>query len=76
MRGSKFSGFGFPALNDAGRVAFSAGIGPMIPIGVGVYTGDGGPLTLVASSEARAFGNLWNAAINDAGTVALRLGDK
>jgi len=65
-----FSGFGLPAINDVGTVAFSAGLGPVIPTGNGLYTSTGGELTLVADSKGGVFGNLSNPAINSRGTVA------
>lgn len=66
--GSPFRGFNvFPAINDAGTVAFEASVeGDGV---TGIFTGNGGPVTLVADSTG-PLGFLARAAINEAGAVA------
>lgn len=64
-----FSGLGqFVSINDAGTVAFTAGLAAG---GVGFFTGAGGPITTIADSSgpiSTFTGGV--AVINDAGTVA------
>lgn len=61
-----------PAINDAGTVAYWARLGTAGSFTFGIFAGDGGPLTAIATSgsEFAFFGNV--PAINDDGTVAFQ----
>jgi ATP-binding cassette subfamily B protein len=67
--GSPFSAFGFnSAINNDGTVAFNADLRTG---GRGIFTGRGGPLTLIATDTSGSISSLISApTINDAGTVA------
>jgi hypothetical protein len=68
-----FIAFGqFPALNNNGTVAFQGiqGVfGPSLP---GIFTGNGGPITTIASTANAPFTAFGPASINDAGSVAFK----
>jgi hypothetical protein len=61
-------GLGAPSINAAGTVAFSALLAQHGSPGA-VFTGTGGPLRTVASTDGGSFTSFENVAINDAGTV-------
>ena len=66
-----------PSINNAGRVAFVAGIGDIDSGGYGIYSGEGGLLTTIAdlSGPYNRFDlNFGNPSINAAGTVAFAAG--
>jgi hypothetical protein len=69
-----FDGFGPPALNDAGTVAFQARLEGAL--GAGIYTVPflGGPVTTLADSDGPFLGFEEQVAINDAGVVAFQAG--
>jgi hypothetical protein len=58
-----------PAINESGMVAFT--ISPDGPLGIGVFSGSGGPLTTIALSSTD-FRPVSRPAINDAGTVSFQ----
>lgn len=60
-----FSFFGSVSINDAGRVAFSAGLDAG---GVGVFTGDGGLITRIDDAGG-PFPRIYETSINRSGTV-------
>jgi hypothetical protein len=61
-----------PTINDAGTVAFRARLGNSPSFTFSIFTGNGGPLTTIASTTS-GFTILGSPpAINDAGTVAFR----
>ncbi len=65
-----------PSINDAGTVAFVAGIGDIDSGAYGIYSGNGGPLTTIADlSGLYSYFDLYSpSSINDSGTVAFFAG--
>jgi hypothetical protein len=63
-----------PAINDAGTVAFWARLGTSPSFTFSIFTGDGGPLTTIATTGSGGGFTLLGQvpAINDAGTVAFK----
>ena len=66
---SAFHSVDSPAINANGTVAFTAGLNPLGD--QGVFTGNGGPLITIATSNLN-FLNFAGPSINDAGTVAFK----
>jgi len=64
---SRFDFSGAPSINNAGTVAFLAGLATG---GVGIFTGDGEVITTIADSNGPFFGFSSFPAINARGTVA------
>ena len=67
--GSSLLGFnGTPSINAANQVAFHASLGAST---MGIFRGDGGPLTTIATTSPGGFGGLGEKpAINSSGNVA------
>jgi hypothetical protein len=61
-----FSLFGTPSVNASGTVAFLAGFDSG---GVGLFTGNGGPLTAITDTNSGGFNFLGSPSINARGTV-------
>jgi hypothetical protein len=61
-------GVASPSINALGTVAFSATLAQRGSPGA-VFTGDGGPLTTVASTSPTGFSGFGNVAINDRGII-------
>ncbi len=66
-------GVGAPSINAAGTVAFFSQLAQR-GLPSSVFTGNGGPLTTVATTTSAGFTSFRNAAINDAGTVVFSAG--
>jgi hypothetical protein len=72
---TNLNGFAGSVINDDGTVGFRAFVGPGDSGGIWIYTGNGGPLTAIASNRGSRFYEVYlPSAINSLGTVAFEAG--